>query len=153
MPKLYSAAICIVGPRHPMFCKHTSPKVISSVASKLTSCIRARGNLCQKCLRQTWYQTFLHFSCVTVRVTVNTASFKQGWTSCYIVSTNHNKIMLNQFNCITLLQQKLHMVTGLKRQLSNCTIKSKYTRCNRQLIMTKLIIIVLLTVYFVVVSW
>ena len=78
MPKLYSAAICIVGPRHPMFCRHTIPKVISSVASKLTSCVRAGGNLCQKCLHQTWYQTSLHFSCVMVRVTVNTASFKQG---------------------------------------------------------------------------
>lgn len=43
MTKLYSAAIiCIVGPHQPMFYKHTGPKVISYVASKLTSSIRAR---------------------------------------------------------------------------------------------------------------
>ena len=43
MTKLYSAAIiCIVGPHQPMFCKHSSPKVISCVASKFTSCIRVR---------------------------------------------------------------------------------------------------------------
>ena len=76
MSKLYSAAICIVGPCHPMFCKHTSPKVISNVTSKLTSCIRARGNLCQECVRQTWYQTSLQFTCVTVRVTVNHSTFQ-----------------------------------------------------------------------------